>query len=163
MRHQSAPLSHELQGPSQASPNQHPQSCLHDLLSLKGPSATSKGSIWSKMTGRAPCNTVSVSTPPATLNLHTARMDQTVTSANKESSFFSYPSRHSMLHFMKSFKSFEKARSFSHPAKYKLQALIFSSSHLCYTKLSSEIANSSIYCLLQTISFIPRSISALMA
>lgn len=68
----------------------------------------------------------------------------------------------SLLHFMKSFKPFEKPRLFSHPAKYKLQALIFSSGHLRYTKLSSEIVNGSIYCLLQTIPFILCSISALM-
>lgn len=135
---------------------------LRGLLSLKGPSATSKGSIWSKMTGRVPCNTVSVSTPPAIHNLHTAQMDQTVTSAYKESSFFSYSSCHSVLHFMKSFKPFEKARSFSHPAKCKLQAFIFSSSHLRYTKLSSEIVDGSIYCLLQTIPFTPCSIPAVM-
>lgn len=98
---------------------------LHDLLSLKGPSATSKGSIWSKMTGRVPCNTASVSIPPAIHNLHTARMDQTATFAYKESSFFLYSSCHSMLHFMKSFKPFEKGRSFSHPAKYKLQSSHF--------------------------------------
>lgn len=63
---------------------------------------------------------------------------------------------------MKSFKPFEKARSFSHPAKYKLQALIYSSSHIRYTKLSSEIENGSIYCLLQTIPFILCSSPAVM-
>lgn len=161
-RHESAPLSHQFQGPSQASPNQHPQSCLQDLLSLKGPSATSKGSIWSKMTGRIPCNTTSVSIPPAMHNLHTAQMDQTVTFAYKASSFFSYASCQPALHFIKSFKPFERPRSFSHPAKYKLQALIFSSGHLGYTKLSSEIANGSIYRLLQTIPLKLCSIPALM-
>lgn len=114
------------------------------------------------MRGRVPCNTTSVSTPPAICNLHTAQMDQILTSAYKASSFFSYSNCQPVLHFMKSFKPFEKPRLFSHPAKYKLQALIFSSGHLRYTKLSSEIVNGSIYCLLQTIPFIFCSISALM-
>lgn len=114
------------------------------------------------MTGRVPCNTARVSAPPAIRNLHTAQMHQTVTSAYKESSFFSNSSCQSVLHFMKSFKPFEKARSFSHSAKYKLQALIFNSSHLHYTKVNSEIENGSIYCLLQTIPFILCSIPALM-
>lgn len=114
--------SRTLTGISKPAPTKLP---LHDLLSLKGPSATSKGSIWSKMTGRVPCNTASVSIPPAIHNLHTARMDQTATFAYKESSFFLYSSCHSVLHFMKSFKPFEKGRSFSHPAKYKLQSSHF--------------------------------------
>lgn len=91
-----------------ASPKQHPQSCLHHLVSLKGPSATSKGSIWSRMTGRVPWNTESASVPPAIHNLHTAQMDQILTFAYKESSFFSYSSCQSVLHFIESFNLLRK-------------------------------------------------------
>lgn len=165
-RDESAPLSHQLQVHLRASSNQHPQSSLPNS-SLKGPSATTKASKsgvrWQAST--VPCNTVSTPTPPAIhhLHLHTAQTDQIITSAYKDSNFFSYSRCRSVLHSTKGFKPFEKPRSFSHPANYKqLQALIFSSSYLHCTKLSRAVADVSIYWLLQITPFIHCCIPAMM-
>lgn len=148
-------------------PHRHLQISTHKAASMtcwasKGPQQLQKAQSGARWQEESP-STPWVCPPLQQSATFTGpQMDQTVTSAYKESSFFSYSSCQSVLHFMKSFKTFGKPRTFSHPAEYKLQALIFRSSHLRYTKLSSEIANGSIYCLLQTIPFILCSIPALM-